>query len=432
MSTIARILLFLCGMVTAAHFLRSGGPWLALAALLPPAAAFFPRLLPRPLLILGALAATALWTSLTAHLIQWRVLTQEPWMRLAAILGTVCLAHAALTALLMRRGEAASMNGAAWVRTAAFILTAAILTLARHKAPVPLLLGERFFPASGPFWTVCFALYAGILAGWLLGPQSARARSLAWTFFSLVFFVQLALGLAGWSRFLMTGTLHLPVPALILSGPLYRGEGFFMLILFGASLLLLGSAWCSHLCYFGAWDDRLSRLAAGKPRPLPGWTCRLRAAMLVLAILVPLLLSYSGASGSTALGAAAAFGLAGILVMLLYSRRNGVMTHCTVWCPVGLAANLAGRMLPWRVRMDDGCTRCGACVKACRYNALTPADLDAGRPGLSCSLCGDCLSRCPHGFLRYKLFGFSADNSRRIFVALAAALHAAFLAVARI
>ena len=154
--------------------------------------------------------------------------------------------------------------------------------------------------------------------------------------------------------------------------------------------------------------------------------------MLVLAILVPLLLSYSGASGSTALGAAAAFGLAGILVMLLYSRRNGVMTHCTVWCPVGLVANLAGRMLPWRVRMDDGCTRCGACVKACRYNALTPADLDAGRPGLSCSLCGDCLSRCPHGFLRYKLFGFSADNSRRIFVALAAALHAAFLAVARI
>ena len=246
MSTIARILLFLCGMVTAAHFLRSGGPWLALAALLPPAAAFFPRLLPRPLLVLGALAATALWTSLTAHLIQWRVLTQEPWMRLAAILGTVCLAHAALTALLMRRGEADSMNGAAWVRTAAFILTAAILTLARHKAPVPLLLGERFFPASGPFWTVCFALYAGILAEWLLGPQSARARSLAWTFFSLVFFVQLALGLAGWSRFLMTGTLHLPVPALILSGPLYRGEGFFMLILFGASLLLLGSAWYSH------------------------------------------------------------------------------------------------------------------------------------------------------------------------------------------
>ena len=44
-------------------------------------------------------------------------------MRLAAILGTVCLAHAALTALLMRRGEADSMNGAAWVRTAAFILT---------------------------------------------------------------------------------------------------------------------------------------------------------------------------------------------------------------------------------------------------------------------------------------------------------------------
>jgi hypothetical protein len=40
-----------------------------------------------------------------------------------------------------------------------------------------------------------------------------------WTFFSVVFFAQLVLGLAGMPSMLMTGELHAPVPALILAGP---------------------------------------------------------------------------------------------------------------------------------------------------------------------------------------------------------------------
>lgn len=440
MTAPVRMLLALCSLLTAAHFLRFGNLWLALPALFPLAAAFFPRILPRPLLILSALAATFLWTQLTIQLVLWRIATQQPWVRLAIILGAVSLTHALLTLLLARPkqttgqtdGLANALDTTAWVRTAAFVLTAGILTLARYKAPVPLLLGERFFPDSGPFWTVCFALYASLVAGLFLGPRHARARSLAWFFFSLIFFGQLALGLTGWTQFLMTGNLHLPVPALIISGPLYRGQGFFMLILFGVSLLLVGSAWCSHLCYFGAWDDRASRLAATKIKPLPAWTRWLRQIILILAVAAPLLLKALGVSNAVALGAATSFGLAGILVMIFYSRRNGVMTHCTVWCPVGLVANLAGRMLPWRIRMDSGCTRCGACSKVCRYNALTATDLAAGRPGLSCSLCGDCLSQCSHGVLHYAFFRFSAATSRRIFVTLAASLHAVFLAVARI
>ena len=51
------------------------------------------------------------------------------------------------------------------------------------------------------------------------------------------------------------GEMHLPVPALILAGPLYRGEGFFMLFLFLSTVLIVGPAWCSWLCYVGAWDN---------------------------------------------------------------------------------------------------------------------------------------------------------------------------------
>ena len=68
------------------------------------------------------------------------------------------------------------------------------------------------------------------------------------------FFGQLALGIFADPIFLMTGKLHLPIPAVILAGPLYRFEGLFMPILFISTLLLSGPAWCSQLCYFGAFD----------------------------------------------------------------------------------------------------------------------------------------------------------------------------------
>ena len=128
----------------------------------------------------------------------------------------------------------------------------------------------------------------------------------------------------------------------------------------------------------------------------------------------------------------AVFGVLGVLVMALYSRASGTMVHCTAWCPIGLMNNLVGRVLPWRIGIADSCTRCGLCSKACRYNALTRADLERGRPGLSCSLCGDCLPRCPHGHLGYRFPGLGPERARQVFVTLAASLHAVFLAVARI
>ena len=110
-------------------------------------------------------------------------------------------------------------------------------------------LTERFLPG----WAPLHILLAGFWASWVasrLGDRDAapRTRLFIWRLFSVVFFVQLALGLAGYGLFLMTGNLHLPVPGMILAAPLYRGGGLFMPILFGVSVLLAGAAWCSHLC----------------------------------------------------------------------------------------------------------------------------------------------------------------------------------------
>lgn len=68
MTVFLRILIVLCSLTTAAHFLRFGTLWDAAPALLPAAAAFFPRLLPRPLLVLTRELARQVFVTLAASL----------------------------------------------------------------------------------------------------------------------------------------------------------------------------------------------------------------------------------------------------------------------------------------------------------------------------------------------------------------------------
>ena len=121
-----------------------------------------------------------------------------------------------------------------------------------------------------------------------------------------------------------------------------------------------------------------------------------------------------------------------VALLAVLSRRLGGMAHGSAWGPIGPRATLLGRLNPFRVRMTADCSRCGACSRACRYDALGPADLARGTPALSCTLCGDCSAVCAHQVLHYSFWGLGRDTSRALFVVLVTALHAGFLAVARI
>jgi polyferredoxin len=260
--------------------------------------------------------------------------------------------------------------------------------------------------------------------------RSAALRSRIWGLFSLVFFLQLVLGLAGVRELLMTGALHLPVPAVIIGGPIYRGGGYFMPILFAVTLLLVGPAWCSHLCYIGAWDDLLSR-SRKRAGGLPAWARHGRWFALAALVLTALLLRLLGVSAGTAAALGGAFGVVGVGVMATASRKIGVMAHCTAYCPLGAVSNLLGKISPFRLRLHADCSRCGACARVCRYGALADSDIEAGRPGFSCTLCGDCLGSCRQASIAYHLPGLSAVAARRAFLVLAVSLHAVFLGVAR-
>ena len=121
--------------------------------------------------------------------------------------------------------------------------------------------------------------------------------------------------------------------------------------------------------------------------------------------------------------------LVGVAVMLLLSRARGSMVHCVVYCPIGLLAAWLGRLSPFRLRITDTCTDCLACTRVCRYDALHPDDIEARRPARSCTLCGDCLRTCKPDALAFR---FGPWPGRTAFVVIAAALHAAFLGLARV
>lgn len=204
-----------------------------------------------------------------------------------------------------------------------------------------------------------------------------------------------------------------------------------MLILFVATVLFIGSAWCSHLCYIGAWDN-LFACPQKKPSALPRWRHGVRLGILVFVLSAAIGLRLLGISGTIAVILVIIFGLLGISIMIFFSRKKGAMVHCTVYCPTGLVADWLGKVSPFRIRIDNKCDDCGACAFACRYNALEAGDIQKRKAGITCSLCGDCVQSCSKEAINYKFFWLQPQTARSLFIALIVSLHAVFLGLARL
>lgn len=316
--------------------------------------------------------------------------------------------------------------------SAVFLFILVILIPVQLKLANPMLLLERFIPGAGWIEIALIAIYGAIVAYHMQDPSRVQTwRRYTWLAFSVVFFSQLILGLLGYEKFLMTGKLHLPIPMMILAGPVYRGHLSVMSILFVSTLVLSGPAWCSHLCYFGAIDSITSK---GKTKRGPvrnKWA--LKSTVLVLVITTALVLRWMKVPTLSATLLAAGFGAIGLGLILLVSRKEGRMVHCSAYCPIGTIVNLGRFINPLRLTIDQqSCTNCMACSSKCKYDALNRKDILARKPGLTCTLCGDCLSSCHADSLQYRFPGLSSRNARNLYLLITISLHAATMALARI
>ncbi len=313
-----------------------------------------------------------------------------------------------------------------------FVFTAFLLSMVQMNLETDIILLERFLKHGGWIEIPIISLYGAFIT-WKMQDvnQSGKWRRIAWTVFSIFFFAQLFLGLLGFEKFLMTGKLHLPIPMMILGGPVYRMELSIMSFLFISTLLLAGPAWCSQLCYFGAMDNLVAqgnKTGRQKIRNL----FRMKFLVVFVVVATALALRWTGASVLLSTLVAAGFGILGIVIILFVSPRKGKMVHCLSWCPIGTLVNYGKHINPFRMYIDSNCTLCMHCTTICKYDALSGADIRKGKPGLTCTYCGDCLSSCHQASIKYKFFKLSPEKARRLYLFLTISLHAVFLALGRI
>jgi polyferredoxin len=298
---------------------------------------------------------------------------------------------------------------------------------------------DRFMYGGGWLQIAILALYGAILAYKMQVPgHSAKWRLRSWMFFSLVFFAQFGLGLLADDRFLMSGKLHLPAPFMIVAGPAYRLQMTIMPVLLLSSIILSGPAWCSHFCYFGAWDGLMARrevkdarLKKSDREPLRNkWAWKW--SFLILVILGAIIFRLTGLSGWETLGPALAFAIVGVCIMILFSRKNRKMVHCVAFCPIGTIVNFGKYISPFRMTIESSCTSCMKCIPSCSYDALNVGDIKRGKPGFTCTLCGDCVSSCEIDSIRYRFFKLSPAASRNLYLFITISIHIFCLGLARI
>lgn len=363
-----------------------------------------------------------------------------PWMRAAAILLVVALLTGLSAQWAFARLRASSADNAAEgrARFQALVFMASFLALffLRLASPMQFLLLERYIPQFGGVQIFFAAWYAAFVAGLLADPKHSRKfRRRIWLVFGLIFFAQFFLGLLGLDKMLLTGKLHVPVPAFIIFAPLFRESFSMMPIIVLVATVLAGSAWCSHLCYFGPFDGILSgNKAVAAPGPALSAALKYgRMGMLVAGALGAYALGRLGLDMRAIVSIAIVYAFVSLAIMAWFSRKQHAMVHCTTFCPMGLLVNWLGRLNPWRIRVDtQRCNACGACEKVCRYYAITPESRAQGKTLSRCSLCRDCLGVCGQKALFLRCPGLSASHSHALFVGIVSVLHGIFLNVAMV
>jgi ferredoxin-type protein NapH len=198
-----------------------------------------------------------------------------------------------------------------------------------------------------------------------------------------------------------------------------------MLVIWGTATLAIGRGWCSWACFYGGWDDGMSRLAR-KPRLKIGPANKkiryFGFAMLAFVALASLgtlasvycdwlcpfkIVTEFGALDS--LRSYAAFLMFvlfffGFVIVLPFLTRKRF--QCMSFCPMGAFQSLLGKFNLYRVRIDkDKCIGCRICSEACPTLSLNlPEESEGKRIPIvtsTCTRCGECMTACPKNAISY-------------------------------
>lgn len=315
-----------------------------------------------------------------------------------------------------------------------FVVVAELLGMMQIMKPGLFFL-DRLVIGGGWVQIVLIAAWAYWLADHLIGKKPADLwRYRAWRLLCIVFFAQIILGyFFGYPFVASQARIHLPVPGLIVMNAIANeNASMFMTYLFLGTVLLLGSSWCSHLCYFGGFDNMAATLSKAKPISAAA-TKRMQAvryAVFFVALGLPLASRLAGLPMSYVWWTAFVVGILYFPYAFFISRRYGRMAYCTGVCPMGLLSTRLAKVSPWRIRRTDTCNDCGACIPVCRWGAITKESLIKGGPTLDCTQCRACINVCRNrkGLeVRFLGMGKKREWPEQLLVGLVVIVHAVFL-----
>lgn len=205
-----------------------------------------------------------------------------------------------------------------------------------------------------------------------------------------------------------------------------------MLAIWFIATVTIGRGWCSWVCFYGGWEDGISRITKKAKLPLALKNKDVRAfhfAFLFFAALASLgvmssvycqwfcpfklVTEFEPVTDFAGLAVASVFILAffGLVVaMPLLTRKR---FQCSTLCPFGAFQSLIDRASSYRVVIDTAkCVSCMKCVAACPFFAIDHETILEGRgkPELTCAKCGECIDVCPQNAIRYE-YSFAARKT---------------------
>ncbi len=215
-------------------------------------------------------------------------------------------------------------------------------------------------------------------------------------------------------------------PGTIIGG--FASIASMLVIVIGVSLAL-GRGFCSWGCFYGGWDDGVSRIP-GKARlrkinPVFRWMSF--AVLIVVAFTSAMALNptycdwlcpfktvteFEKVTSFSSLMKTITFVslFAALVVVLPFLTKKRI--QCATFCPMGALLSLSNKINAFDVRIDKNtCSSCEKCVKACPTLSLSKEELQAGRPSITCMKCGSCIDSCTSRAIHYHIKGTPEGQS---------------------
>jgi ferredoxin-type protein NapH len=203
----------------------------------------------------------------------------------------------------------------------------------------------------------------------------------------------------------------------LVHGPWSRWGFYYLLgLLYLLFTLLLGTAWCSWACFYGAWDESAARLGGKKkwwrlPAEPGKWRHIGLGVMLAVIILAfvsreaffcqwicpfKLTTQFWDAAGIYRWLQMSVMLVAGIGFVFVLPWLTGKRIFCSYLCPFGAWQSIVGRISPFRVQCtQSACDQCGLCQTQCPMHAISLSAHGELKLSNYCNLCGRCLEVCP-------------------------------------